>query len=94
MGASRLACVHVEIADNLVEITWDERAALLDKLSDIADSGTTIERFWSSGASRTVILNDEQRSQLRVTLELWGVNALPDGLARLHLALVQPDSGG
>jgi hypothetical protein len=46
------------------------------------------------GASRPVELDDEQRSHLRVTLELWGVSVLPDGLARLLVALVQADPGG
>jgi len=73
MGASQVARVHVEVADNLVEITWDERTALLDKLSDIADSETIVERFWSGGASRPVVLDDEQRSRLRVMLELWAL---------------------
>ncbi len=86
--------MHVEVGENLVEITWDERTALLDKLSDMADSGTIIERFWAAGASIPVVLNDEQRSRLRVMLELWGVSVLPDGLARLLLALVQADPGG
>jgi hypothetical protein len=94
MGASQVARVHVEVADNLVEITWDERTALLDKLSDIADSETIVERFWSGGASRPVVLDDEQRSRLRVMLELWGITALPDGLARLMIALVRADPSG
>jgi hypothetical protein len=94
MGASRLSLVHVEVAGNLLEITWDERTALLDKLSDDAGSATIIERFWAGGASLPVVLDDVQRSRLRLTLELWGVTALPDGLARLLVALVQADPGG
>jgi hypothetical protein len=95
MGTSRTEHrVHVEVGENLVEISWDERTALLDKLSDIADSGTIIERFWSGGASTSVVLNAVQRSRLRVMLELWGGSVLPDGLARLLLALVQADPGG
>jgi hypothetical protein len=94
MGANRLSLVHVEVAENLVEITWDERSALLDKLGDAAGSETIIERFWAVGASRPVVLNDVQRSRLRVTLELWDVTALPDGLARLLVALVKADPSG
>jgi hypothetical protein len=94
MGTSRLVCVHVEVAENLVEITWDERDRLLDKLGDVAGSETIIERFWAAGASWPVVLDDQQRSLLRVTLELWGVSVLPDGLARLLIALVRADPGG
>jgi hypothetical protein len=94
MGATRHARVHVEVGENLVEITWDERTALLDKLGDVPDSGTIIERFWSGGASKPVALDNEQQMRLRVTLELWGITVLPDGLVRLLLALVQADPGG
>jgi hypothetical protein len=94
METSRLARVHVEVAENLVEITWGERDTLLDKLRFVTGCETIIERFWSAGASRPVELDDEQRSRLRVTLELWGVSVLPDGLARLLIALVQADPGG
>jgi len=86
--------VHIEVAENLVEITWGERDRLLDKLGDVAGSETIIERFWAVGASRPVVLDDLQRSLLRVTLELWGISVLPDGLARLLIALVQADPGG
>jgi hypothetical protein len=94
MGASRLSRVQVEVAEDLVEITWDERTVLLDKLGDAAGSGSIIERFWAVGASFPVVLNDLQRSLLRVTLERWGITALPDGLARLLVALVKADPAG
>jgi hypothetical protein len=91
---SRLARVHVEVAESLVEITWDERDMLIAHLTAAAGHDSIIESFWAVGASRPVVLNDEQRSRLRVMLELWGVTVLPDGLARLLLALVQADPGG
>jgi hypothetical protein len=94
MEASRLDRVHIEVAENLVEITWDERDTLLRRLRIVSGCDTIIERFWAVGASSPVELDDEQRSRLRVMLELWGVSVLPDGLARLLLALVQADPGG
>ena len=94
MGATRHALVHVEVGKGLVEITWDERAMLLDKLSDIDGSETIIERFWTGGASRPVVLDDQQRSRLRVTLETWDVGALPDRLAYLLQALVHAEPSG
>jgi hypothetical protein len=93
MGATRHALVHLEVGENLVEITWDERAMLLDKLSDVAGSETTIERFWAVGVSEPVVLNDQQRSRLRVTLETWGVGVMPDRLAYLRQALMHAEPG-
>jgi hypothetical protein len=91
MEASRVTFAHVEVANNLVEITWDERDALLNRLRDTAETETIIDRFWSAGASRPVILNERQRLRLRVALERWGITVLPEGLTRLLIALVQAD---
>jgi hypothetical protein len=71
-----------------------QRDALLEKLESIAGCDTIVEKFDAVGASRPVQLDDEQRSRLRVALELWGVSVLPDGLARLLIALVRADPGG
>lgn len=94
MQGSRLDPVRVNVAGEIVEISWDERDALLDKIRNVSGCETIIERFWAAGASRPVELNDEQRSRLRVTLELWGLSVLPDGLAHLLIALVRADPGG
>ena len=94
MDASQIGRVHVEVAENLVEITWDERDTLLRRLRIVGGCDTIIERFWAVGASRPVELDDEQQARLRVMLELWGLSVLPDGLARLLIALVQADPGG
>ena len=94
MEVSRLDRVQVAVADEIVEIRWAERDALLEKLETIAGCDTIVEKFEAVGASRPVHLDDEQRSRLRVALELWGVSVLPDGLARLLIALVRADPGG
>jgi hypothetical protein len=91
MDASQVDRVQIEVAENLVEITWDERDTLLRRLRIVKGSDTIIERFWAAGASWPVELDDEQRSRLRPMLELWGVSVLPDGLARLRDALTQAD---
>ena len=49
MEANRLDRVHIEVAENIVEITWDERDTLLVKLRDVAGCETIIERFWAVG---------------------------------------------
>ncbi len=94
MAAGRLDRVQIVVAGEIVEITWDERDTLLEKLETIAGCDTIVEKFDAVGASRPVHLDDEQRSRLRVALELWGVSVLPDGLARLLIALVRADPGG
>jgi hypothetical protein len=86
--------VQVDVAGNFVDIGWDERERLLERLRDVAGSGTIVERFWAVGVSGPVKLDAMQRSRLRVTLELWGISVLPEGLARLLIALVQADPRG
>lgn len=94
MAASRRDRVQVNVEGEIVKITWQERATLLDKLRTVAGCETIVQKFEAVGASRPVELNAGQRSRLRVTLELWGVDLLPDGLARLLIALVQADPAG
>ena len=94
MEASRLDRVRVDVSGEIVEISWDERDALLEKLETITGCDTIVEKFDAVGASRPVHLDDEQRSRLRVALELWGVSVLPDGLVRLLVALVRADPRG
>jgi hypothetical protein len=91
---SRLNRVQVDVAGELVDLTWDERDALLRKLRRVAECETIVQKFEAVGASRAVQLDDEQQTRLRVTLELWGVSTMPDGLMRLLLALVRDDPGG
>jgi hypothetical protein len=90
----RLDRVQVAVAGEIVEISWKDRNTLLDKLRTVASRDTIVKQFEAVGASRPVELDDDQRSRLRVTLELWGVTVLPDGLARLLIALVRADPGG
>jgi hypothetical protein len=78
MGASGLA--RVRVAENLVEISWEERETLLERLHDVGGSEAIIERFWAVGASWPVVLNDEQRSWLRGALERWGAAFYTRGL--------------
>lgn len=89
MGASGLA--RVRVAENLVELSWEEREALLERLHDVGGSEAIIERFWAVGASWPVVLDDEQRSRLRGALERWGGSFLHAGLARLLVALQHAD---
>jgi hypothetical protein len=94
MEPGRLDRVQVDVVGELVEISWTERDTLLDQLQADDESDTIIDAFEAVGASRPVELDDDERTHLRVTLELWGVAVLPDGLARLLIALVRADPSG
>lgn len=90
----RLDRVQIPVAGDVVEIRRNERDTLLEKLRT-ADGGVrVIERFEAAEPGRPVQLDDEQRSCLRHLLELWGVSVLPEGLARLLIALVRADPRG
>jgi hypothetical protein len=90
----RLDRVQVDVAGEIVDISWDERDTLLEKLETVAGCDTIVEKFDAVGASRPVHLDDDQRPRLRVALELWGVSGMPDGLARLLIVLVRANPGG
>jgi hypothetical protein len=92
LEASRLDRVRIDVAGDIVEITWDERDVLLQELA--AAPGTKVIRvkFEAVGASRPVELDEGDRSQLRRALDDWGSDRLqPDGIARLHAALARAD---
>ena len=88
MEAGRLDRVRVDVAGEIVEITWDERDVLLEELAFAEGTKSIRERFEAVGASRPVELDAEQRARLRGALDDWGEDRLqPEGIARLHAAL-------
>ena len=97
MEASRLDRVPVDVAGEIVAITWDERDRLLERLRSVAGSAPVIARFEGVEASRPVELDDNERTYLRVALEVWdGTDDMPagDGIVRLLVALVRADPSG
>lgn len=68
MESSRLDRVRVDVAGEVVEISWHERDMLLQELSFVAGSKTIREKFEAVGASRTVELDGVERSHLRAAL--------------------------
>jgi hypothetical protein len=86
--ASRLDRVQVDVAGEIIGITWDERDVLLEELAFAEGTKPIRERFEAVGASRPVELDAEQRARLRAALDAWGEDRLqPEGIARLHAAL-------
>jgi hypothetical protein len=93
MEAGRLDRVRVDVAGEIVEISWDERDVLLEELAFAADTKSIRVKLEAVGASRPVELDAEQRARLRTALDDWGSDRLqPDGIARLHAALVRADA--
>jgi hypothetical protein len=96
MEAGRLDRVRIafagrfELAQEIVEITWAERDVLLEELAFAAEAKPIRVKFEAVGASRPVELDAEDRAHLRRALDQWGSDRLqPDGIARLHAALVR-----
>jgi hypothetical protein len=86
--------VLVNVAGEIVEITWGDRDALVVALNDVYGCEAIVEKFWHAGPSLPVELDQEQQLLVRLKLERWGVSVLPDGLARLLITLVRHDPGG
>jgi hypothetical protein len=71
MEVSRFDRVQVDVAGEIVEISWDERDTLLGKLRSVAGSVAVGAKFEAVGASRPVELDGDERAHLRTVLELW-----------------------
>jgi hypothetical protein len=84
--------VRVDVAGELVDITWHERDLLLEELSFVRGCMDIRQAFEAVGAIRTVELDDTQRSRLSAALEDWGEHGdqRPEGLTRLLMALERP----
>jgi hypothetical protein len=90
--AGRLDRVQVDVAGEIVDITWHERDVLLGELAFVEGMKPVRERFESVGTSRPVELDAEQRARLRTALDGWDTDRLQsEGIARLHTALVRAD---
>jgi hypothetical protein len=87
--------VRIDVAGEIVTITWHERDVLLEELAWVAETKTIRLKFEAVGASRPVELDAGQRSRLRKALDEWGVDRLqPAGIAPLHAALARADADG
>ena len=93
MDGRDLDRVRIDVAGQVVEITWDERHALLEKINAVAGFETIVAKFHAVGASRPVVLDFDERARLRAPLEFWK-RELTDGLARLLDALLRAAPGG
>jgi hypothetical protein len=88
METGRLDRVQVDVAGEIITISWHERDVLLEELAVVEGAKSIRERFAAVGASRLVELDAEQRARLRKGLDDWGEDRLqPEGIARLHAAL-------
>jgi hypothetical protein len=97
MDAGRLDQVHIDVAGELVEISWDERNELIERIRIVVDDETIVRKFEAVGTRLPVELDSGERGRLRMALELWDAVALgelPLGIAGLLAALAKADPGG
>jgi len=83
--------VLIRLPDELVEITSEERDAILEALVFVADSKSIREKF-EVGANRPVTLDQEERPRLRSALLDWDSEVwLSQGIEGLLEALERAD---
>jgi hypothetical protein len=93
MDASGLDRVRVDVAGEIVVISWHERDVLLEELAFAEGTKPIREKFEAAEASRPIELGDDERARLRTALDDWGEDRLqPAGIARLHAALARADA--
>jgi hypothetical protein len=90
--AGRLDRVQVDVAGEIIVISWHERDVLLEELAWAEGTKSIRVKFEAVGASRPVGLDAEERARLRTALDAWGSDRLqPEGIARLHAALARAE---
>lgn len=95
MEAGQLDAVRVDVAGTIVEISSDERDALLGKIAFVAGCETIIAKFQAAGACGPVELDNRERNYLRTALDVWELlSELPDGMAHLLDTLAQANPDG
>jgi hypothetical protein len=81
-----------------LEIPWDSRDALLERLRREGDADAIIAAFQAVGATRPVQIPRQAKRQLLAHLEAWLVEVhatgLPDGLFELRNALHDEAANG
>jgi hypothetical protein len=90
MEPIRLDQVRIDVAGEIIMISWTERDVLLEELAFAADTKGLRIKFEAVGRSGLVELDADERAGLRKALDDWGSDRLQSyGIARLHAALVQ-----
>jgi hypothetical protein len=102
VGADNLPPFVLELRDALkdvlvsysrgeVEIQWDSRNLLLERLASYPAASEIVSTFETIGASHPIHLTDEQMSVLLDAVAAWleevGVTGLPPGIFKLRNAL-------
>jgi hypothetical protein len=60
MEAGRLDQVQIDVAGELVEISWDERNELLERIRIVVDDETILAKFEAAGTRRPVQLDGSE----------------------------------
>ena len=88
--------VRIAFSETLT-IPWDSRQALLERLRGDESLRSVVDAFEAVGVSRPVTLSHEERAELSDAIRVWahetgGYGALPEGIERLRLALVDENA--
>jgi hypothetical protein len=69
-----------------VEVTWDERQELLDRIRQAANGAVLVGKFEAVGTSRPVELEGDDVDLLDTIIGIWDEDAgeLPEGIRRLR----------
>ena len=80
--------MRIDVAGEIVEISWNDRDILLEELAWAADTKSIRVRLEAAEPGHPIELDADQRARLSAALDDWGSDRLqPEGIARLHKAL-------
>jgi hypothetical protein len=89
--ARRIDTVSITLSRKTINLPWDSRQQLLEKLTD-AESRSVRDAFEAVGTYRSVELTREQKDDLLQVIEHWaiagGFAELPAGTYELRNALI------
>ena len=90
----RIDKITVAIGRDTLTMPWSSRVALLDELQRYQTGYTIRDAFTAVGASRSVRLKNEQKTELLRVIKVWsertegGMRGLPEAISALRNALI------
>ncbi len=63
------------LSRGVVEVPWDSRNALIDRIRQLDAATPTIRTFENVGVSLPVVLTLQQKIELVEMIELWGIRS-------------------
>jgi hypothetical protein len=79
MPSHQIDHVRIACSRGIVEIPWDSRNALIDKIRQLDLATPTIDTFENVGVSQPIVLTHQQKIELIELIELWGDEVIGEG---------------